>query len=407
MQKDLEDRFISSLKTVEDFSDASIKGITLDSFLMRPEIYEFIAKHVAKYDKIPPKATLESNFLDFKLADDVEDGEKDYLIEELRKSEVKRKARSVLDKGADILEEDADGGIDFILDKLARVRKNQSYCIGYIDKEAPSRLERIKERKKKVEEGGMIGIRTGLSFFDENLLGWIKGNLISLIGLTGKGKSWFAHYLACFSYLEGSRVLIISPEMTKEEVEDRVDVIMGSLMQYKFSHKGLLVGNVDEKKYKEYLDRFSKRKEFIVADADGDKPFTINSINHLVTLYEPDVVIVDGFLLIDIGSRDYSTMLNAAMDLKSIAQSKKLVMLVVSQGVVNTYELKGKESSKESEMTTYGGKALEQAANVHLKLWDDPDKPKVRKVAVSKVRTGEGFNKPQEISFDVDIGKIG
>jgi hypothetical protein len=125
MQKDLEDRFISSLKTVEDFSDASIKGITLDSFLMRPEIYEFIAKHVAKYDKIPPKATLESNFLDFKLDEGVEDDEKGYLIDELRKSEIKRKARSVLDRGADILEEDADDGIDYIMTQLTKVRKNQ------------------------------------------------------------------------------------------------------------------------------------------------------------------------------------------------------------------------------------------------------------------------------------------
>jgi replicative DNA helicase len=402
MQKDLETRFISSITSPQDFADSSLAGINSDSFIIHREVYEFVAKYVVRYDNVPTPAIIEGKHPDFKFVKGVKDSECKYLVNELLKSQAKRKAVSILNRGSDLVNEDVYGGMDFILENLAKIRRDSRYSISYSDASAEERIEKFKKRRETIAEGGTIGIKTGFSFFDKYLLGWQPGNLISIIGRTGKGKSFLSLYLACFAYSEGYRVLYFSPEMTNEEQEDRFDTIMGALMGYKFSNKGLMVGDVNEAKYAEYAKRMSKRKDWGMIDSDYDRPLTISAIRSHIDQFGPQVVVIDGFLLLSIGKKDWQNMLEAAMELKSLAQSKKIVMLVNAQATKAS-----KEKDMPEDTDIYGGEALAQASNVLIMMGEDPDEPKVRYVSVAKKRAGEGFNKKVKISFDLDIGRIG
>ena len=99
---------------------------------------------------------------------------------------------------------------------------------------------------------------------------------------------------------------------------------------------------------------------------------------------------------------DWQAMLDCAMELKAIAQSKKIVMLVTSQATKAS-----KEKDMPEDTDIYGGEALAQASNVLIMMGEDPDEPNVRYVSVAKRRAGEGFNKKIKINFSVDCGKIG
>ena len=95
-------------------------------------------------------------------------------------------------------------------------------------------------------------------------------------------------------------------------------------------------------------------------------------------------------------------MLEASMELKAIAQSKKIVMLVTAQATKAS-----KEKDMPEDTDIYGGEALAQASNVLIMMGEDPDEPKVRYISVAKRRSGEGFNKKIKINFDIDSGRLG
>ena len=401
MQKDLETRFISSIKTPQDFADASLSGIMSKTFLIHREVFAFVEKYITRYDSMPSASILEGNFPDFQWVKGIKESEFAYLRNELLKSQARREAIEILNKGGELVNDDVYGGMDYILSKMAKIRRDSKYSISYSDHDVLDRLEKLKQRKEVLAKGGTLGIKTGFSFFDKTLLGWQPGNLISIIGRTGKGKSFLSMYMACFAYLEGYRVLYFTPEMTNAEQEDRFDTIMGALMGFKFSNKKIMVGDVDET-FEQYAEQMSKRKDWGMIDSDYDRPLSINAIRNYIEQFGPQVVVIDGFLLLNIGKKDWQSMLDAAMELKAIAQSKKIVMLITSQATKAS-----KEKDMPEDTDIYGGEALAQASNVLIMMGEDPDEAKVRYVSIAKKRAGEGFNKKIKISFDVDCGKIG
>ena len=225
MQKELEERIISLIKTPEDMSNLVFKGISPESFVIRRDIYGFLVEYNSKYGNIPTQQIVEANFPDFTYKV-VPSEEFSYLADELVKSEKRRSAAKIIEKGVDIITADTYGGLDYLVTKLASLRGVHNISRSYTDRDALDRLKLMEERKDKITKGLQIGLKTGLSFFDDNMIGWLPGNLIAIIGRPGIGKSWLLMYLACFAYyFGGARVAYLSPEMAIPEVEDRWDTI--------------------------------------------------------------------------------------------------------------------------------------------------------------------------------------
>lgn len=403
MQQELEDRFLSSIKTSEDYSSSVLSGIDSDSFLFRKEHFQFLSQYYYKYKTIPPKEIFEGHFDDFKIVGGITSEEKRFLVDELLKKKAYRQACEIITTASGNLTKDVYGSIDLMISKLNSIRQPFSYSRNLTDKNAEVRFGQLLERKKLIDEFGAIGIKTGLSVFDSKLYGLMPGNLVAIIARLGKGKSWLAEYIACNAYLDGNRVAYLSPEMTVFENELRWDTIMGALLEYKFPNSDLLCGKSDEAKYKEFLKRVSTRSDWLTVDSEKGRPFNLRSIHAITEEFSPDLLVIDGFLLIDIGGdRSYTKMLDVAMDLKNLAQSRKMVVLATAQA------LRSAADQETPDVTQiYGGDALAFASNALIMLGDDPDKPNIRYVTLPKSRMTKGDNRKITLNFDVNVGDIG
>ena len=404
MQKDIETSIISSIKTIEDFSDLILQGISVESFIIYRELFEFISKYYHKYNKLPSRMVIKAEFPDFIFSSENGD-ERKYLVDKLIQSECKRKAINILNKGSDLLLQDTYSGIDFIVSKLSSIRKPYSYSKSYTDKDAMSRLDSLIDRKDKISKGITIGLRTGFSIFDDKLIGWFPGNLISLIGRLGMGKSWLSLYISCSAYLDNKRVIYLSPEMTVQEVELRWDTLMSHFYNYQFSNEELSLGKTNAKEYKKWLLEAAKRSDWLTMDSCYGKPFTISAIESIIEDFFPDLLCVDGFLeLRSEGNKldkGWEVMLDIAYGLKAIAQNKKIVVLTTVQAS------RAAAGNMPELHQVYGGDAISQASDIVLTLTEDEKKPFVRYISIPKRRSGKTYNKKFEINFDVDHGKIG
>ncbi|MCC5324263.1 DnaB-like helicase C-terminal domain-containing protein, partial [Staphylococcus aureus] len=86
-------------------------------------------------------------------------------------------------------------------------------------------------RERAEAFGGLPGIPTGISFIDSAYTSGIApGDLVVVLGWTGRAKSLFTTLLACNAHDSGYVPMIASLEMNHEKVRDRVYTIMGSGM---------------------------------------------------------------------------------------------------------------------------------------------------------------------------------
>jgi replicative DNA helicase len=404
MKKEIEDRLISSIRTPEDLAEIFTRGIDSSSFAIRSDIFDFIKKYNNNYMDVPKPEILTSQYPDFEYSDNINEKEKKFLIDEVKKSDVTSSVIKVINKGTDLLIKDPYGAIEYITGQLNSLTNTPKISKSFTDKDALKRLEVLKSVKEKLSQGGSIGIKTGLSIFDKSLLGWQPGNLVALVGRLGIGKSWVLEYLACSAYLDNRRIVYLSPEMTIQEVEARWDTIVSSMTNDVFPHEELVTGKINEKKYKEWLERISRRSDWLTMDSNAGKSFSISAIQSIVDEFQPDLLCLDGFLLMDNGAKNvqrWEAMLQAAYGLKAIAQNNKIVIIATTQATRDA-------ANEMPELhQVYGGDSLMQAADIAIMIQKDEQTPMSRFITIPKVRGRKSQTTKIPIKFDVNNGKIG
>lgn len=396
-----EQAIISYIKNQENFNNLLKLGITAETFTFYKEIFEFISQYQSKYGDVPKKDLIEKDFPGFKYCS-IENKELKFHTDEIKNFEFRRKASDILHKGTDLINTDVNSGLDYLVSQLSGIRKPYIISDSWTDAEALKRLSQYNERVELVKKGLTVGLKTGISFLDEKILGWMPGNVIAVVGGTNKGKSFFVKYAAAYVYEQGKRVLFIEPEMSIIEDELRTDVVLGHLRGYNLSNHALASGKkIDLKEYEKFLKEFSQRKDWHTLSADRGKPFTISSIESYINADDPDFVVIDGFRLVDLQrGRDWMSLEDAAMRLKAIAQARNLIMMITSQTNLD-------DGTKIPDIfDVYGGKALSMSCDIFIGLAETA-KPKTRMIALKKNRAGEVYNKPIEILFNVDVGEIG
>lgn len=402
MQKDLELRLIGLLQSkIEIFSESSKLGLNSDCFVSYNEQYNFIVKYTNKYNALPSNDILQANFHDFIVPKDIPENELKYLIDELVKANISRKAIGIINKYQDIILHDPYGAIDSIASQLSQIKKTNTFYKSFTDKDALKRLVLAKERREALGKGLSIGIKTGISIFDRKNFGWLPGNLILVVGRPKIGKSWVSQYMATHAYLSGKRVLYLSPEMSTIEVDLRFDTLVGNLYKYVFLNDKLVLGDVDLVKYDEFLTKISKRADWITLDSNNGSTFTVPAINALIDEYSPDVVVVDGVALLDgPGGSDWERVKNIAYGLKTLAQNKKVVIIGATQAAKSA----GNDMPQANQIAYSDG--LLQAADVGIMLQSDQENPDVRYMTIPATRGFKPINNRMVIRFDVNKGII-
>ena len=151
-------------------------------------------------------------------------------------------------------------------------------------------LEALKVRT--AEMGGSPGIKTGFQSIDLAYpTGMAPGHLIVAIGWPGRGKTWFTSYLACKAWEQGFKPMIVSLEMTPENMRDRIYTMLGSGL---FKASDFAKGDINIDDFRSWSNKkFADKNKFILVSNEGSGNVTPNAIQAKIDQHKPDIVILD------------------------------------------------------------------------------------------------------------------
>lgn len=132
-----------------------------------------------------------------------------------------------------------------------------------------------------------VGISFGINFLDKVIGGLFRGELTTIAARSGVGKTTLALQIMLNAVKQKKKVLLISREMSKEQVFMR-----NISRETEISAKVMKQKNLDEKQWRDLTLAMAKycEEEFIFIN---DKISTISQIKKRVRQLKPDLLIVD------------------------------------------------------------------------------------------------------------------
>lgn len=404
----LENRLLSSITTIEDFTRCQKEGITRETFIVTDpvnhgDMWEYIENHVKEKEGLPTQIDLRSIYG----FESTEPGDLSEYITRIRNAEIAAKARTLLVNRIDGLSVEPESAITDIINGLSRLRNVGNRREVYLDKDSKSRMEYFTETRETILQGGMLGLPTGLATFDKQGLGFRPGEVIVVIGGTGVGKSWLVTYMAVTSYTAGHKILMMSPELTDKEVGQRFDVLLANTRGVKLSNMNIMLGREEESKYKEWLESLASDSRFLVVDSsDTGNRLTFTDIWRHTKEYKPDLLVVDGLQLIagDTKDKGWEVLKEGIEYLKALAVQEKIVILIAHQP--------NRDASRKNATTAPGLEkigysfAVAESADRVISIARCPAKEMYRQYIVPKIRAGAPITDTRLLFFDVDVGNI-
>lgn len=297
--------------------------------------------------------------------------------------------------------------VELLIGDLADIAKNSSSHTSYVDTDAMLRVDRMEARAAIKEAGGTIGIRSGLPALDREGLNWRPGEAVAIQGPLNVGKSTLLLWFCAYAYYhDRAKVLFLTPESTIEEVEDRLDPMLGRFMGYDLSNQRIRNGLEDLEVFRDYASKLAEesRSGFIIRDSGDSGTFSVADILQQAREHRPDILAIDGVHLISGAGKTWENMKQAAEALKGLAQHMGLVIIGGTQVTRDAVVADG--DVPDLGQSAYGMAFLE-AANKVISLAEKRGDPMQRIWKLIKNRGGPKLLSKQFLRFDVDRGDIG
>jgi replicative DNA helicase len=239
------------------------------------------------------------------------------------------------DNVVDIMSE-VDNNPRRVVEKLGRlsgdlsrltIREDDISICGYAETFS-SEYERFKA------SNGMVGYPFPWKTMNKITGGMAPQNLIVLYGSGKSCKSWLLLYITTTLYIEQQRkVLVVTKEMSPEELARRCIAIIGRLPYTEFK-SGNLIPQDEERVFK-LLSELDNTGDIIISDARADDGIvSVASIMSKIETVAPDVVMVDGAYLIDntrTSEKDPERVTRITRELKELAQRTNIPIAMTSQ----------------------------------------------------------------------------
>lgn len=260
------------------------------------ELYTYVRDHFKKYSSLPDVSTIYSTFKKLPSSSSVIEPSDFYLnqlkeryIVESVMSEIPGKIKAFKKSPFDSLTD-----LRVFLNNID-VAENESTDVRYQDT-ADKRVERYKERKSS---GGISYLSTGITALDDYFYGYNRGDLITIGGRSGLGKTWFISYLAlCLdeflnevSTVSFGDIMFITNEMPIEELEDRIDCL-----RFYLPYKKFLQGDLHPKDFERYERDVQKVISSILFIHNVK---TVDEVYSKINDYKPAICFLDGSYLLE------------------------------------------------------------------------------------------------------------
>tara|TARA_B100000131_G_scaffold322298_1_gene375751 strand:+ start:805 stop:2172 length:1368 start_codon:yes stop_codon:yes gene_type:complete len=276
---------------------------------------EYYSRH-----KIPPsykvlKTLLEKDDYDSSVVDFVEAkacpaNEIGFCIDEIKERYNKFLIESLVDKASDLEEED-DGIKDFndelkrVISKTERLYRNDVFSEGDITRSVKDRVAKYKYTAENPDQ--IMGFLSGYKELDDYTWGVKNSEMLVIGGASSSGKSLLMMNFAVNAWLgtnnpsngvvghkDGKNILFISLEMSKDQLEQRIDANIAEIR-----HRGIARGQLTPQEEDKWMNSLKFQEDY-------DKKFYIldmprgTTMGEIESKYEailgefrPDAVFVD------------------------------------------------------------------------------------------------------------------
>jgi len=294
------------------------------------DVWDFVKEYYNETKQIPDKDLLATRFRDF---EPVDAGPTIYHVNRLKETFLDDSLRNAVKRAAQLLQDNqssnALSSLNSDISSISRLTaKVRDIDVTDVD-DALAHFEKTRQAAKN----GDVGIKTGIAAFDICLpMGISKGQLGILLAYPAIGKSWMAMYLAVKAWENGRVPMILSLEMTEQEVRNRIFTIAGD---GKFSHRSISAGRIDEQEFKDWADKNVVGKQpFKIISNDGGSEVTPNVIRAKIDQYKPDIVFIDYLQLMQdnagTGQNETVKIKNLSRELKLLAISEQVPIIAIA-----------------------------------------------------------------------------
>ena len=228
---------------------------------------------------------------------------------------------------------------------------------------------------------------------------------------TKVGKSYLALKVAAANYFEGKKIVIVSPELSLEELEIRSDVILGRLLGHDLSYNAVEIGQAgpNEDAYENFLKEWQgqDRKDWQIINSAGNVGLiSAEEISAIATQTKPDLLVVDGIYQMSLPSHARSIWEGAEANvysLKNVAVQNNCLVVITHQ----TNREGAKAEGVPSHTDVAHGYGVNRGLDYLLALGQSDVSPLAREIGVPLRRNGEPISETFSIQFDADKGIIG
>jgi replicative DNA helicase len=304
-----------------------------DLFTSHRDIWEGLKSYYYKFKAVPEVGILQEKFKDFDPDPNVK-AETGYYLDTLKNEFLSSKLKSIIIRSGSSLKEDAASRVlAQMQSELATLSRytNNVRDLDITDAESAARhFEAVKNRSAAM--GGAPGIITGFDAIDKAYpTGMAPGHLIVAIGWPGKGKTWFTSYLACKAWEQGFRPMIVSLEMSPENMRDRIYTMLGSGV---FRASDLSKGDINIDDFRSWSKKkFDQKNSFILVSNEGNTEVTPATIQGKIDQHKPDLVILDYHQLFNDNKRSNSEVernRNISREFKLLAVSNNIPIIDIT-----------------------------------------------------------------------------
>jgi replicative DNA helicase len=382
----IEQAFFTKLLTctVQEYAELGLN----EAFFVTTEhksLFCFIDNHIKKYLILPNRETI----YEAKLA---EFGEFDLQIHEplgfyfdkLLQRQTHKVYNSMLKECADLIKEkkhdELSKRIRIALVDASKLDRNNHKQITSADFKSVYAKKSIKKFKQ-------LGICTGYSHVDQGNSALNPGDVGVVGGRPNTGKTYVATYIACNSSIrQNKKVVFYSMEMSTEQLTLRYAAIRNKYPITEINRSE--VATIQLKKMIEVMKSDPQPVIFI----GNEKLHTLQSISDIVTIHQPDFLILDAAYLIQIESKrhlsGYEKIVETIKGVKRLATELQIPVLC-------TYQLnrESKKIKKENEgvldlSAIAGADDIGQLASIAIFLDEDDDSGE-RLLHLAKHRDGQ------------------
>jgi len=248
-----------------------------DLFTSHKDVWDGLKSYYYKFKAVPEVGVLTDRFRDFESTE--VKAETGYYLEQLKAEYLTSKLKTIILRSGAGLKEDAPSRVIAQMQAdLASLSKFTSNVrdLDVTDFESAEKyFEQVRQRASVM--GGSPGIPTGFKAMDTAYAtGMAPGHLIVAIGWPGRGKTWFTSYLACKAWEQGFKPMIISLEMSPEDMRNRIYTMMGSGL---FKASDFSRGDVNVDDFRSWSKKnFEGKNGFVLVSNEGMGSVNANTV---------------------------------------------------------------------------------------------------------------------------------